>query len=106
MSGAGEQTALRPGWILGRRADVAIFTGPILVALGLIAYADSRGVLHAEMPPWMFALLVVACDVGHVYATAFRVYLDPKRFKRRPGLFVGVPLACFGLGVEDEALAG
>ncbi|MEM1452836.1 MAG: hypothetical protein AAF957_22055 [Planctomycetota bacterium] len=90
---------LRPGWILGRRGDALIFTGPILLALALIAYADARGVLQADMPPWMFALLIVACDVGHVYATAFRVYLDPARFRKRPGLFVGVPLACFALGV-------
>ncbi|MEM9801400.1 MAG: hypothetical protein AAGA20_13820 [Planctomycetota bacterium] len=95
---AGSAT-LRPGWILGPRADAAIFSGPIVLALALIAYASARGVLHADMPPWMFALLIVGCDVGHVYATAFRVYLDPERFRRRPGLFVGVPLAAFALGV-------
>ena len=90
---------LRPGWILGPRADFAIFTGPILAAFALILYASARGVLHDDMPPWMFALLIVACDVAHVYATAFRVYLDPVRFKRRPGLYIGVPIACFAIGV-------
>lgn len=92
-------SGLRPGWILGAKADVAIFTGPILAAFALIYYAHARGVLHDDMPPWMFALLIVACDVAHVYATAFRVYLDPVRFKRRPGLYVGVPVMCFAAGV-------
>lgn len=91
--------ALRPGWILGPRADALIFTGPILAALALIYYAHRRGILHDEMPVWMFALLIVACDVAHVYATAFRVYLDPERFKARPGLFLGAPIACFAAGV-------
>lgn len=95
---------LSPGWILGPRADACIFTGPILLALLIIGHAHSRGMLHAEMPVWMFALLVVACDVGHVWATAFRVYLDPGRFRKRPGLFIGVPLSCFAFGVVAYGL--
>jgi hypothetical protein len=89
----------RSGWILGPLGDLAIFTGPVLAALGLIGLAWSNGTLHREMPPWMFALLVIACDVAHVYATAFRVYLDPERFKARPGLYLGVPVLCFAAGV-------
>jgi len=96
---SGGADALRPGWILSPRGDLAIFTGPIVAAGALIAYAASRGALDADMPPWMFALLIVACDVAHVWATAFRVYLDPERFRRRRGLFLGVPLACFAGGV-------
>lgn len=98
-AGATEGKLARPGWILGPLGDLAIFTGPVLAALGLIALAWSNGTLHREMPPWMFALLVIACDVAHVYATAFRVYLDPERFRARPGLYLGVPIACFAAGV-------
>lgn len=96
---ASAPTPLRPGWILGPRADAAVFTGPVLGAAALVLWAWSRGVLHADMPPWMFVLLVVACDVAHVYATAFRVYLDPARFRQRPGLYLGVPLLVFVGGV-------
>ncbi len=88
----------RPGWILGPLGDALIFSGPLVAAFALIGWAYSNGTLYRDMPPWMFALLVVACDVAHVYATAFRVYLDPVRFKRRPALFVGVPVACFAAG--------
>ena len=79
-SAPGAPKRLGAGWILGPWGDLAIFTGPVLVALALIAHAWSNGTLHKEMPPWMFAALVIACDVAHVYATAFRVYLDPVRF--------------------------
>ncbi|MEO1697444.1 MAG: hypothetical protein AAFU73_09130 [Planctomycetota bacterium] len=95
---SGPAHALRPGWILGPRADVAIFTGPLVLAGAIVALAWRNGTLHADMPPWMFAALIVACDVAHVWATAFRVYLDPERFKRRPGLFIGIPVACFAVG--------
>lgn len=96
---AGRGESLRPGWILSARGDAAIFTGPILAAGALIAWAWHRGALRSDMPPWMFALLIVACDVAHVWATAFRVYLDPERFRRRRGLFLGIPLVCFAAGV-------
>ncbi len=101
MGGEGHsgQKTLRAGWILGPLGDVLIFTGPVVVALGLIAWAWSKGTLHKDMPPWMFAALVIACDVAHVYATAFRVYLDPERFRQRPGLYLGVPIGCFAAGV-------
>ncbi|MEM8710812.1 MAG: hypothetical protein AAGG01_07660 [Planctomycetota bacterium] len=93
------QQRIRSGWILSPLGDLAIFTGPILMALCLIGWAASNGTLDRDVPPWMFALLVIACDVAHVYATAFRVYLDPGRFRERPGLYVGIPIACFVAGV-------
>jgi len=89
----------RSGWVLGPWADLLIFSGPVLVGLGLIALAHSGGFLHTPMPPWAFALLIVGCDVSHVWATAFRVYLDPEVFRRRPGLYLGIPLACLGVGI-------
>lgn len=92
---SGPRSGLQPGWILGRWADVGIFTGPLVLAGLLIGLAWSRGALHADMPPWMFALLIIACDVAHVYATAFRVYLDPVRFRARRGLYLGVPVFVF-----------
>lgn len=90
---------LRSGWILGPRADFLIFSGPVLIALAWIALAHRAGLLHAPMPPWAFALLIVGCDVSHVWATAFRVYLDPDEFARRRSLYLGIPLACLVGGI-------
>ena len=97
---------MRPGWILGRRADLALFGLPVLAAALVALLAWRAGVLHTDLPPWGFALLIVGVDVAHVYSTGFRVYLDREELTRRPGLYAGVPLACFGLGVAAHALGG
>ena len=96
----------RPGWIVGPRADLLLFGGPVLVALLVAAVTWRTGHLHTDLPTWAFALLIVGVDVAHVYSTAFRVYLDRDELTRRPGLYLGVPLACFGAGVALHALAG
>lgn len=94
-----QDARLRPGWILGPRADALAFSGPVLAGLGLIAWAASRGSLHAPVSPLLFLLLVALVDVGHVYATAFRVYLDPSELRRRPALYLGIPLGAYAAGV-------
>jgi len=93
------QGVLKPGWILGPRGDALIFTGPIVVGLGLVWLGQQLGILDTEVPPWAFALLIVGVDVAHVYSTAFRVYLDPEELGRRPGLYLGIPLVCLLGGV-------
>ncbi|MEQ1895302.1 MAG: hypothetical protein ABL998_22410 [Planctomycetota bacterium] len=90
---------LQNGWIFGPRADLAAFGGPILVASALIALAATRGFLHAPLAPWAFALLIVACDVAHVWSTSFRVYLDGEELRRHLALYVSVPLLSFAAGV-------
>lgn len=94
---------LRPGWILSAAGDVAVFTGPLIVAGALVLWAAHAGVLHEPLPAWAFAVLIVGVDVAHVYSTAFRVYLDPREMRRRPGLYLGVPMLCFAGGVALHA---
>jgi hypothetical protein len=88
--------ALRPGWVISRRADLLVFAGPVLVS-GAIAWA-ARGSDADGVPVWAFLLLVVGCDVAHVWATLFRTYLDPEERARRPALLAVTPLACLAAG--------
>src|SRR5687768_999019 len=60
-----------------------------MAALGVGAFA---GVIHQETPPWAWIPAVVLCDVAHVWATAFRTYLDPKERSARARLFTVVPI--------------
>ncbi len=99
MSAGAASSRFRDGWILSPRADLAMFAGPILLSAGLLFMAHRGGFLHRPVAPWAFALLIVGCDVAHVWSTLFRTYLDPEERARRPGLYVGVPLACFLVGV-------
>jgi hypothetical protein len=98
---------VRNGWVFSPGLDLAAFVGPLLLAGAVILWADRTGRLHAEVPPWAFFALVVCCDVAHVWGTLFRAYLDPEERRRRPGLLLGVPLACLAVGTllyaQDDA---
>lgn len=88
----------RDGWVFSPRADLAVFAGPVAAA-AVIAWGHARWSEDDGLPPWLFLFLVVACDVGHVWATLFRTYLDPDERRRRSGLLTAVPLLCFAAGV-------
>lgn len=86
-------------WLFGKRTDLAVFGGSALAALGLLAVGGALGLLDGESPGWTWIACVLAIDVAHVWSTVFRVYLDPAEVRRRPLLYVGAPLLCWGLGV-------
>ncbi len=98
--GSGQAVRIsRSGWILSPAGDTFAFLGPVLAGLALVAWASARGTLYDPVSPLLFFVLVACVDVGHVYATAFRVYLDPTELRRRPGLYLGLPLLAYGAGV-------
>jgi hypothetical protein len=86
-------------WLVSRDWDLAVFGGSALVALALLAWGASTGALAEATPAWAWVLTVVLVDVAHVWATAYRVYTDPEERRRRPGLYYGVPLAVYAIGV-------
>ncbi|MCG3134878.1 MAG: hypothetical protein HMLKMBBP_02286 [Planctomycetes bacterium] len=90
-------TRFRDGWVFSRRADLVVFGGPVAAAAA-ITWGHERWGSGDALPPWLFLLLVVACDVGHVWATLFRTYLDPAERGRRGGMLTAVPVLCFVAG--------
>lgn len=101
MSAAAQTSPARvhDGWIVSARGDLAMFLGPVALAGLLVLLGGALGVPDDGLAPWAFLLLVVGCDVSHVHATVFRAWLDPAQRALRPGLLLGVPLLCFGLGL-------
>lgn len=95
MAGRGPRAA----FLFSPQEDVIGFLLPALLPLALCPILDATGVLARPVTPLLFLFAVVLVDVAHVYATAYRVYADPKELRRRPLLYVLVPLACYGLGV-------
>lgn len=91
--------ALRGRWLVSRGWDLLVFGGSAALAFALLLYGHVSGRLDGPLPPWAFLLTVVFVDVAHVWATAFRVYLDPRERARRPGLYTAVPIACYVAGV-------
>jgi hypothetical protein len=89
----------RNPWLVSARWDLAVFGGSALLAGALLLAGRTQGILDGPAPPWLFLLAVVGVDVAHVWATAFRVYLDPDERRRRPGLYLGIPIAAYVAGV-------
>ncbi|MBI5246928.1 MAG: hypothetical protein HY923_07080 [Elusimicrobia bacterium] len=83
-------------WLHSPAFDLGWFAGPpLLAALAVLLIPALRA---PDTPPWGWLLFVVFIDVGHVYATLYRTYLDPEEFPRRRALYVYLPLACWVAG--------
>ena len=86
-------------WLVSRRWDLWVFGGSALAAFLLLLAGRPLGTLDGPTPPWLFLMAVVGVDVAHVWSTAFRVYLDPVERARRAGLYIGIPVAAYVVGV-------
>src|SRR5262244_3114117 len=86
-------------WLFSRNVDLTVFLGSAVVALLLIPVGKRAGVLYGDTPDWTWVPAVLLVDVAHVYATAFRVYLDREELARRKTLYLLVPLIGLALGI-------
>jgi len=86
-------------WLFSAPVDLAVFLGSAALALVALAWGAYAGLLHEGTPDWTWITAVLFIDVAHVYATGFRVYLDPHELKRRPWLYTLTPLFGLALGV-------
>lgn len=90
-------------WIFSRPIDLLIFGGTAIASLLLIFAGPLRG---EESPEWSWIAGVLFVDVAHVWSTTFIVYLDPAEWRRRRALYIGIPIACFAVGVAIYAAGG
>lgn len=75
-----------------------MFLLPALVALALVPL--ERVLAPAgETPLGFWLVCVLSVDVAHVWTTLYRTYLDRTELARRPGLYLGAPLAAYAFGV-------
>ncbi|KAJ9471086.1 hypothetical protein DIPPA_09702 [Diplonema papillatum] len=81
-------------WIFSARLDFIAHVLPVLagLALGPLFW---RFVEPNELPLWGYLVIVVFCDVGHVWGTIFRTYLDTEENGRRWALYNLSPVALF-----------
>lgn len=91
-------------WLFGRTLDLVAFGGSALVSLALVAVGASLGILELETPHWVWIGCILVFDVAHVWSTVFRVYLDGEEVRRRPVLYLGLPVACYVLAVMVHAM--
>jgi len=86
-------------WLFGRRADQAIFGGSALLSIALLGVGWALGILESDTPEWVWLGAILFVDIGHVWSTLYRVYLDGQEVRRRPLLYLGTPVACYVVGV-------
>src|SRR5215813_7676974 len=86
-------------WLFSRNVDLMVFLGSAVLALLLIPVGLRAGVLYGDTPNWAWVPAVLLVDVAHVYATAFRVYLDTGELRRRRRLYLMVPVAGLVAGI-------
>ncbi len=84
---------MKAAWLFSRDVDLGAFVGSFLVSMAALGVGALAGVLHSDTPSWAWIPAVILCDVAHVWATAFRTYLDPKERARRARVFTIVPIA-------------
>ncbi len=85
-------------WIFSPRFDVAFILSPaILITAIVVLFHDSFSSL-AEVPPWVWLVLIVGVDVSHVYSTLFRTYFDREELKARQALYILTPLLAWVAG--------
>lgn len=92
-------------WLFGKTTDLAVFGGSAALSVALLGVGWAAGVLESDVPDWTWLACVLAIDVAHVWSTAFRVYLDGEEVRRAPLLYLGAPIACFGLGAMAYAVS-
>jgi hypothetical protein len=86
-------------WLFSRGVDLGVFGGSAAVAFALLAVGHAAGLTRRPLPTWTWIAAVLLVDVAHVWATLFRVYLDPVERRRRPGLYLGAPALAYASGV-------
>ncbi len=90
--------ALSAPTLFGRRLDLAAFVLPTLLSLALVAIGAALGLEH-DLPEWTWLVCIVAVDVAHVWGNLVLVYFDPIERRRRPMLYIGMPLAALAIGI-------
>ena len=85
-------------WIWSRSADLWVFGGSCVAALGI---AGLSGLLAPDglVPAWAWFVFVLGLDVAHVWSTVFRTYFDGEELRARWRLYVGLPVVCYVAGV-------
>lgn len=81
-------------WFASPSFDLGFFHLPVWLIWALI-FLLPASILATPVPLWAWLLAVVLLDVGHVWASIYRTYLDPITRKHQHRTLLLTPLLCF-----------
>ena len=93
------QNESKLSWIHSAWFDVAFILSPPFLCLLLIALFPDFFQFNESEPEWIWLILVVCIDVGHVYSTIYRTYFDKQIIQQNKTLFYLSPLLIYITGV-------
>lgn len=86
-------------WLFSKRDDLLAFGGSAAMAFALLGVGWAMGIAESDAPDWIWLSCILLVDVAHVWSTLYRVYFDGAEVRRRPLLYLGAPVLCYGAGV-------
>jgi len=89
----------RQPWIDSPLADLGFIISPAFLITALVLLFPDFFTQANHFPVWIWAILIVGVDVAHVYSTLFRTYWRPTSKKINQRLLIGIPLACWAIGI-------
>lgn len=81
-------------WLFPKYIDLLVLYLPIWLCW-LVLFNLPDALLQATLPLWVWVVFVLCIDVGHVWSTIFRTYLDKEEFQHHKVLLVAAPIVCF-----------
>ena len=83
-------------WLLGQKLDLPILFIPVWICW-IIAFLIPENQLQSELRLWVWVVVVIGIDVGHVWGSIFRTYLDKEEFNAHRQMLVIAPILSFVL---------
>ncbi len=80
-------------WFVCRRFDLALFHIPVWLGWLAVLLAPASW-KQASLPLWVWVGAVLLVDVGHVWSSLYRTYLDPLTRRHRRRLLLWTPIIC------------
>ncbi len=83
-------------WLFGKRIDIGFLFIPVWLTW-VVAFVLPSETLQTEIPLWFWVVFVLIIDVGHVWSTIFRTYLEKQESKSHQRILGLAPIVCFVL---------
>ncbi len=87
-------TKTKKAWLFGKPIDLMVLYLPVWL-VWLVCFFLPESTLHADVPLWVWVVVVVGIDVSHVWTTIFRTYLDKEEFRQHRKLLITSPILVF-----------